>query len=166
MRAFAAAYRRDEAAQLTLVVPVIGGKPTPTVRNAAREIHSILVAQGIRKFEAVPEEVRDEIQPLRLRYTTVAAAVAHPCGEWPYDLAAGSQLEGMQNEPYWNLGCASQANLAAQVADPLDLIRPRPETPQLASVRLKAIERLTSAKNSNSNTPGASTNPSISGSGN
>lgn len=151
VRAFASAYRRDEAAQLTLIVPVHGGKASPAVRQTAREIHTVLVAQGIRRFEAVPEEAQADqgaVQPLRLRYTTLGATVAHACGQWPYDLAAGSLLEGAQNEPYWNLGCATQANLAAQVADPLDLVRPRAETPVLASVRLQAVDRALSGKGS------------------
>ena len=42
---------------------------------------------------------------------------------------------------HWNHGCASQRNLAAQVANPADLVQPRAETPQLASRRTTVTEK-------------------------
>ena len=44
-------------------------------------------------------------------------------------------------KPYWNLGCATQANLAAAVANPEDLVQPRAETPPLAARRQKVIDQ-------------------------
>ena len=35
----------------------------------------------------------------------------------------------MFNRPYWNLGCATQQNLAAMVDNPTDLVQPRGEAP-------------------------------------
>ena len=61
------------------------------------------------------------------------------CGEWPADIASGSSAEGWQNRPYYNLGCATQSNLAAQVADPVDLVRPRQEDPSDVAMRTRAI---------------------------
>ena len=58
------------------------------------------------------------------------------------DLASGASLETWQNRPYWNLGCAYQANLAAQVADPIDLVRARPEDRLDTARRMNAIEKL------------------------
>ena len=39
--------------------------------------------------------------------------------------ASSDYKKSASNEPYWNFGCASQATLAAQVADPIDLVRAR-----------------------------------------
>ena len=47
----------------------------------------------------------------------------------------------MDNRPSWNHGCATQKNLAAMVANPEDLIQPRPETPPLAARRATAMDK-------------------------
>ena len=45
------------------------------------------------------------------------------CGRWPDDL-----LETTENKHYANFGCSYQNNLAAQVANPADLLGPRKQT--------------------------------------
>ncbi|MCJ2034607.1 CpaD family pilus assembly protein [Methylobacterium sp. J-068] len=65
--------------------------------------------------------------PLRLSFQRMEAKVASQCGAWPQDLGVGDAGFNGRNEPHWNLGCASQTNFAAQVADPIDLVRGRPE---------------------------------------
>jgi pilus assembly protein CpaD len=47
----------------------------------------------------------------------------------------------VNNRPHWNHGCATQRNLAAQVADPSDLVQPRTETPALTSRRATALDK-------------------------
>jgi pilus assembly protein CpaD len=47
----------------------------------------------------------------------------------------------MENQPYWNLGCANQRNLAAMVDNPSDLLQPRGETPAYAGRRSVAIDK-------------------------
>jgi pilus assembly protein CpaD len=49
----------------------------------------------------------------------------------------------MENRPYWNLGCASQRNLAAMVENPADLVQPRGETPPYAPRRNNVLTRYT-----------------------
>jgi pilus assembly protein CpaD len=53
----------------------------------------------------------------------------------------------MENQAYWNLGCSTQQNLAASVANPEDLIQPRPETPPLAGRRQNVIEKYRKGEN-------------------
>ena len=65
--------------------------------------------------------------PIRLSFQRMQARVADQCGLWPQDLGTSSFLYDYGNQPSWNLGCANQATLAAQVADPVDLVRGRPE---------------------------------------
>ena len=53
---------------------------------------------------------------------------------WPAAAAPGRRISGSATpakasatSTYWNLGCAMQSNVAAQVADPVDLVRGRTE---------------------------------------
>lgn len=57
--------------------------------------------------------------PIRLTYATLVAKTG-PCGRWPDDMTDTSE-----NKNYFNFGCASQQNLAAQIADSRDLLSPR-----------------------------------------
>ena len=77
--------------------------------------------------------------PLRISYRAVRARVAHPCGEWPVDLASGSSLDTWDNRPYWNLGCSYQNMIAMQLDDPRDLEAPRAATPSDVQMRTRAI---------------------------
>ncbi|WP_417688027.1 CpaD family pilus assembly protein [Roseibium sp.] len=61
--------------------------------------------------------------PIRLSYERVMASTGK-CGEWPENIGGKANA----NTDYQNFGCASQANLAAMVANPADLIAPRAPT--------------------------------------
>jgi pilus assembly protein CpaD len=65
--------------------------------------------------------------PIRLSFQRMQAKVSDACGLWPQDLGARGFANDYRNQPSWNLGCAMQSNVAAQVADPVDLVRGRPE---------------------------------------
>ena len=80
--------------------------------------------------------------PVRLSFAGVKVEVAGRCGEWPDDLASGASLDGWQNRAFWNFGCANQATLSAQLADPRDLLSPRGETPQDIETRMRAINKV------------------------
>lgn len=71
--------------------------------------------------------------PIRVVYTRVKAATDR-CGRWPDDL-----LDNSENKHYADFGCSYQHNLAAQVANPSDLIGPRKEGDVDAERRSKAI---------------------------
>ena len=58
------------------------------------------------------------------------------------DEAGGRDLDTWHNRPYYNLGCSYQTMMAAQVADPIDLVRPRGEGPSDSVKRTKDIEAL------------------------
>jgi pilus assembly protein CpaD len=98
--------------------------------------------------------------PVRLSFTGIKAKVANPCGEWPSDLASGSTVQGWDNKPYWNFGCSNQAVLAAQVADPRDLVGPQAETPMDTVMRARAIENI--RKGTDSSTSWQTKNTAIS----
>lgn len=50
-------------------------------------------------------------------------AETKPCGDWSVNVS-----EDAENSPMPNFGCAVQHNIAAMVADPRDLVSPRPMT--------------------------------------
>ena len=77
---------------------------------------------------------------MRDHYPKMAAETG-PCGLWPEDIGPTYDPVYATNRPHWNHGCASQRNLAAQVANPADLVQPRAEGPALASRRATAIEK-------------------------
>jgi pilus assembly protein CpaD len=79
---------------------------------------------------------------VRLSFQRLQATVASKCGLWPQDLASGSSTDTWQNRPYHNLGCAYQTMMAAQVANPIDLVRPRAEGMIDVKKRTSDIEAL------------------------
>lgn len=84
--------------------------------------------------------------PLRLSFQRMEAKVASQCGAWPQDLGTGDPAFSGRNEPYWNFGCATRSNFASQVADPVDLVRGRPEGRIDTVIRTKGIETLRERK--------------------
>jgi pilus assembly protein CpaD len=66
----------------------------------------------------------------------------HPIVVGPQgDLGAAPGSDSHLNRPSWNHGCAYQHNLAAIVANPNDLLGPRPETEIDASRRQTIMSR-------------------------
>lgn len=66
---------------------------------------------------------------------TKTGAHAKQCGDWPEDLSKTAQ-----NDAYANFGCSQQNNIAAMVANPQDLVRPRPTTPSDPMRRIKVFD--------------------------
>jgi pilus assembly protein CpaD len=64
-------------------------------------------------------------------------ATAGECGAWPKNIGGGFG----ENINYENFGCASQANLAAMVDNPSDLITPRASDPSDQGRRAVVIEK-------------------------
>jgi pilus assembly protein CpaD len=80
------------------------------------------------------------------------AAEAGPCGMWPADI--GPSNKGYrENKPYWNLGCASQRNLAAMVANPADLVQPRGEGPVYQMRRTMVVDSYRKGEQTSSKAP-------------
>ena len=75
--------------------------------------------------------------PFALSFVGVTA-MTDQCGQWPEDL----MMNSMANKNWHNFGCASQNNLAAQIANPNDLFTPRGETPIDAERRCAGHQRL------------------------
>jgi pilus assembly protein CpaD len=71
--------------------------------------------------------------------TRKTASVPHECGQWPDDLGASNISVTQENAPHWNYGCATQANLAAMIDNPNDLLEPRRQTPANSVQRQRAV---------------------------
>ncbi|QDF41082.1 CpaD family pilus assembly protein [Bradyrhizobium symbiodeficiens] len=110
-----------------------------------QEIRSVLASGGVPSRAIVQHPYRPEdpglLPTIRLSYSKMAA-VAGPCGLWPEDLGPSILDPGYnENRPYFNLGCASQRNLAAMIDNPADLEQPRSETPAYTARRDIAFDR-------------------------
>ncbi|RXF73644.1 CpaD family pilus assembly protein [Hansschlegelia zhihuaiae] len=141
LRAFAAAWRTDGRGPIGVMTPT-GGEGA----HALPAIRATLAAAGVPSTQIVSRRYPadgDEVALVKLGYVKLKAKVPHKCGYWPEDLGyGGADMYGAsENREYWNFGCATQANLAAQVADPEDLARPRAETPIYAARRQTVIEK-------------------------
>ena len=66
--------------------------------------------------------------PIRLSFKRLQAKVGSKCGLWPDDLGYSDYKNQWRNEEYYNFGCATRANLASQIDDPVDLVRGRQES--------------------------------------
>jgi pilus assembly protein CpaD len=110
-----------------------------------QEIRSVLASGGVPSRAIVQHPYRPEdpglLPTIRLSYSRMAA-VAGPCGLWPEDVGPNILDPGYnENRPFFNLGCASQRNLAAMIDNPADLEQPRSETPAYTARRDIAFER-------------------------
>jgi pilus assembly protein CpaD len=120
----------DEATGGVVIELPMGSTNERAAAAAMPEIRSILAATGVppngivvRRYPAPGHN----IATVRIDYPKVTAQ-AGPCGLWPEDIGPSLNYDYFANQPFWNLGCASQRNLAAMVEDPADLVEPRAET--------------------------------------
>lgn len=117
-------YRRQAADRLLIRAPS-GAQNEGATMKAMEDVRSALRAAGIPSRTVMLEPYYangDPGAPLHISYLR-AVAQAPECGDWSENLARDPQ-----NMPWPNLGCATQANLAAMVDDPNDFIEPRTET--------------------------------------
>lgn len=146
---FGQRYRTQGRGALIIQVPTGAGRDVATHRTLAA-VRALLSRQGVSgaviatsKYQAFDPELA---APIRLTFASLQAKVPHACGQWPDDLGPTHTSNWRSNEPYYNLGCASQAMLAAQIADPVDLVRSRPEGLLDTTKRMKAIGKFRDGK--------------------
>ena len=139
---FAQLWRREATSGIVVDVPQ-GGPTDRAAVDSMREIHSILAASGVPRNAVFVRQYHPSgstLASIRINYSKLSAE-AGPCGQWPHDI--GPSLDRVYNEnyPHWNLGCASQRNLASMVDNPADLVQPRGETPGYTGRRTVAIDK-------------------------
>ncbi|MEZ2130244.1 MULTISPECIES: CpaD family pilus assembly protein [unclassified Sinorhizobium] len=135
---FAQDYKAHATGTIEILSPQ-GSYNSTAVVALRKQIRRQLVANGIPSPKIVDSFYSaggaGDAAPIRLRFVATTA-VTHNCGQWPEDLGENS----FANRNWYNFGCASQNNLAAQVANPTDLIAPRAETPIDAQQRANVID--------------------------
>jgi pilus assembly protein CpaD len=139
---FAHEWRREATGGILIDVPSGTANEVAAV-NALHEVRSLLSGAGVppNAVAVRPHRPSDpqKLATLRLNYPRITAD-AGPCGLWPQDLGATYERQHLENREYWNLGCASQRNLAAMVENPADLIQPRGETPTYNGRRTTVLD--------------------------
>lgn len=139
LAAFVADNRRSGSS--TLVAQVPGGTSDGAATGAA--LSRIQAAAGgrvaVSRYSPTDPTVAS---PIRLSFRQLQAKVGSECGLWPLDLGVSDFAFSESNQQYWNLGCATQSNFAAQIADPVDLVRGRQQTKPDTGRRMYNIEKL------------------------
>ncbi len=129
--AFLATYQRESTGSLRVSVPQ-GPNEQTRARIATEHLRSLMLETGI-----APQAIRverhatraGERAALRLSYPR-RQAVPPECGDWSEDL--GRNPERVH---YPNFGCATQRNIALNVANPRDHLQPQPEQPSSSERR-------------------------------
>jgi pilus assembly protein CpaD len=141
--AFAHAWRRESTGGIIIDVPA-DTENARAAREAMHEVRSILAASGVPPHAIATRPYQPEdpriLANIRLNYPKMTAT-AGPCGLWPHDIGPSFDRTYNENGEYWNLGCASQRNLAAMVENPADLVQPRGDTPASAGRRSTVLEK-------------------------
>ena len=153
--AFAQAWKRDATGGIVVDVP----SGTPNERAASdvlHEVESIFGAAGVPSQAIAVHSYRPadpaRLATIRLVYPRITAE-AGPCGLWPHDLGPADAGEYEQNRPYWNLGCATQRNLAAMVDNPADLVQPRGDVPAYSARRTVVLDKYRKGDSTTTNYP-------------
>jgi pilus assembly protein CpaD len=132
-------YRVADSGNSKLVIAVPSGSPNESAAvRAVSEIRQLITAYGFSEANVAIEpyhDGRDASAPVRLSYLRYVAE-GPECGRWTSNLA-----EESRNLPYPNFGCAQQRNLAAQIANPADLLGPRTMEPADAERRAVVFDK-------------------------
>jgi pilus assembly protein CpaD len=141
---------RHEGTGYVVIETPSGATNSVAAKQTVREIKSLLNFAGVPPQATImrgyQQPYGEDLGAIRVTYTKIQA-VAGPCGQWPDNTGPGLvgqeryPLRESENVPYWNFGCATQKNLASAVANPEDLVQPRPETPAYAARRQTVVDK-------------------------
>ena len=138
-------YRTRSTSTVQIMIPY-GAPNSSAAMHLAKQIRATMVQSGVPSSRIVQTSYQSEGQgdaaPIRLTYVAMTA-VTNACGQWPEDLANDT----FSNRNWQNFGCASQANLAAQIDNPMDLLTPRKAAPIDAARRSLVITTYRAGKN-------------------
>lgn len=138
VRGFAQDYLALSKSTVSVAIPSTSAN-AGAANNVKREVREVLIDSGVKSNHIVltsydPADASASA-PIRLTFVAVTA-ITGDCGQWPTDLFGPSIRD---NTNWENFGCATQQNLAAQIANPADLVGPRGMTPIDAQRRAEVI---------------------------
>jgi len=141
---YAFAHQYGETGQGKVLILLPRGPGVASHQAALAGIRKALAEGGARSVDVSTYPIGDPglASPVRISFVGVTAKETSQCGQWPRDLASGSSIDGWENEPYWNLGCASQTMIAAQISDPRDLAAPRGEEQPDTDISARGITQV------------------------
>lgn len=127
-------FAREGAPVLTVEAPSGGD---PVAADVAWRVKGALEAAGVpaHRVRVAAYEAPDPRAPVLVGFETVRAAVPQCGTSWTNLGRTGA------NAGYANFGCAVNANLAAQIANPRDIVEPRAITPASAQRRSVVFDK-------------------------
>lgn len=142
VRGFGRDYMQSGEGPLVAYLPV--GAPANEVNAGLASIRSALAGGGAagRLHIAQYHPEQPGSAPIRLTFAKLKAATNSVCSYETTGVIPTTLREHNANATPYNFGCSYQRNLAAQVADPRDLVRPRQEGPVDVERRTAGIERI------------------------
>jgi len=122
---------------ITIQAPVAGADPALAGRMGD-SVTDALIAIGVDQsaIQLLGYDAQGSaVAPIRVSYQALEAVVA-PCG-----LKWGNLSSSATNQVQQNFGCAVTANMAAQIANPADILAPQGLTPVDAGRRQTVIDK-------------------------
>lgn len=137
VESFARLYVRQGHGALILSTPA-GGANAEAASLVSRDVRMRLATAGV-PYAAIASSTYNASDrpdaPIVLNFTRYSAEAPDCEPLWSQDLAHASD-----NQPWRSFGCSQQANLAAMISDPHDLVEPRAEDPRDAARRARVLE--------------------------
>ncbi len=142
IRAFARDYMSNGQGPLVAYLPTGGSTAgTSAGLNGIRQTLAGGGASGRLQIAHYQAPVGNAA-PIKLAFAKLKASTPAPCGYEHEDIVPSRFSANIINRQANNFGCTYQRNLAAQIADPRDLLQPRQEGAIDVDKRLAGIERL------------------------
>ncbi len=136
VQGFIAQYSTNGSGPIQIALPSGSTNSAAAARVRSDVVNAIRKA-GVKESQLVTVSYNGTPEtgnPIRISYRAITASTDQ-CGKWPEDIA-----ETAENKNYHDFGCSYQNNLAAQLANPADLLGPRNSGEIDASKRLKVIK--------------------------
>ena len=137
VQGFAQDYRKRSSGVMRVEYPS-GSANAAAASHMRRDLRRLLANAGVpspRIIETSYQADPASSAPIRLSYVATTAMTSE-CGQWPKDIANDTS----QNQNWYNFGCSTQNNLAAQLDNPMDLVAPRAMSPIDAENRTNVIQ--------------------------
>ena len=131
---------------ITVQVPA-GGADSGFAYRSGEAVRSFLQAHGVAEAmirTAGYDAAAEAGAPVRVGYTRYQVTLPRCGREWT------NIAHSANNEAQPNFGCAVTANMAAQIANPADLVRPAEMGPSDAQRRLNVLEKYRKGENTSS----------------
>jgi pilus assembly protein CpaD len=145
IQGFIAQYSSNGSGPIQIALPAGSSNSAAAVRVRSDVVSAIRKA-GVTESQVVTVSYTGAPEtgnPIRISYRAITASTDQ-CGKWPEDIS-----DDGENKNYHDFGCSYQNNLAAQIANPADLLGPRKSGELDAAKRLKVIKDYQSASTFN-----------------